>query len=257
MKELKYKVLLLEDDSVDRKSLIRLFEKEQLPYECEEAESVSEAKELLASRKFDVVIADYYLGDGTAFDILKIIDDIPVIIVTGSGDEQVAIKAWKAGAYDYLIKDLQQNYLRTVPITIENAIKYKKNAEQLQLLSAAVRSTSDSVFITDMQGKIVFVNEAFCETYGYAKDEVINQSRDILFEDSRGGEASAVSYHKRKDGTGFPVSVAESVIKNEKGNDIAVVGAARDISERLNIEDRIRAINLRLKTGIRSGNQVN
>jgi PAS domain S-box-containing protein len=264
MEQAKYKVMLLEDDQLDRKAFLRLVKQEDLPYDCIEAGSISEAHSLLDLEKFDVIIADYSLGDGTAFDVLDIVKDTPIIVVTGAGDEEIAINAWKAGAYDYLIKDLERNYLRAVPITIENAIRHKKTTEHLQLLSHAVMSTDDSVFITDMQNKIIFVNRAFCETYGYSEQEVIGKDSNILIRGSdSSGEVGTYeafsgpevgSYHIRKDGSEFPVSLSKSVIKNENGNETAIVGVARDISERLQIEDRIRAINLQLKRGIRVKN---
>jgi len=72
------------------------------------------------------VIADCFLGDGTAFDILDLVKDTPIVVVTGTGNEEIAVKAWRAGAYDYLTKDLERSYLKTVPITVENAIRHKK-----------------------------------------------------------------------------------------------------------------------------------
>ena len=254
MKETRYKVLLLEDDSIDRKAFMRLVKVEKLPYDCTEADSVAKVRDILSSETFDVIIADYYLGDGTAFDVLKMVNNTPVIIVTGSGDEHVAVKAWKAGAYDYLIKDLEHNYLRAVPITIENAVKYKKTTGKLQLLSAAVKSTDDSVFITDMDERMLFVNKAFCETYGYTEEEVLGKDSNILSDELQNEDGGPVCYHRRKDGSEFPVSLSRSVIKDEKGNETAIVGVARDISERLHIEDRIRAINLQLRKGIQSSN---
>jgi len=264
MEQAKYRVLLVEDDQLDRKAFLRLVKEESLPYDCLEASSVSEARSVLASGKFDAIIADYSLGDGTAFDVLNSVKDTPIIVVTGAGDEEIAIKAWKAGAYDYLIKDLERNYLRAVPITIENAIRHKRTIEQLQLLSHAVMSTDDSVFITDMQNKIIFVNRAFCETYGYSEQEIIGKDSNILIRGSGGdGQVDTYeafsgpevgSYHIRKEGGRFPVSLSKSVIKDENGNETAIVGVARDISERLQIEDRIRAINLQLKKGIRVSN---
>ena len=109
------KVLLIEDDEIDRKAFKRLVEIENLPYNLAMAGSVSEAKALLCSEKFDVVIADYMLGDGTAFELFELVKDAPVVITTGAGDEETAVKAMKAGACDYLIKDAQRNYLKVLP----------------------------------------------------------------------------------------------------------------------------------------------
>ncbi|MHC4395473.1 MAG: PAS domain-containing protein [Planctomycetota bacterium] len=262
MENKKYRILLIEDERLYRMAFKRLVEEEKLPYDCIEAASVAEAQSILDSEKFDIIIADYSLGDGTAFDILGLVKDAPVIFVTGVGDEKVAIKAWKAGAYDYLIKDIQQNYLKAIPITIENAISHKKAREQVQLLSAAVMSTDDSVYITDMDNKIIFVNSAFCRTYGYQQEEVVGKDCDILCKQGRqsadGGEETqhidtieVEIHHMRKDSSEFPVFVSRSVIKDENGKEVAFVGVARDISARVFVEDKVRTLNLKLKNGIR------
>jgi hypothetical protein len=54
-------------------------------------------------------------------------------------------------------------------------------------------------------------------------------------------------FHKRKDGSEFPVSLSRSVVKNENGDDVAVVVIAHDISERVHIENELRIENLQWK----------
>lgn len=125
-------VLLIEDDIVDQMAFKRLVKESRLPYDYIIAGSVSEAVKILGSKKFEIVISDYLLGDGTAFDVFDSIIDTPIVIVTGSGDEEIAVKALKAGAYDYLIKDPKRNYLKVLPLTVENAIKRKKTEELMK-----------------------------------------------------------------------------------------------------------------------------
>lgn len=254
METARYKILLVEDNEIDRMAFKRFVEEGSLPYDCTVAGSVSEARGLLGTERFDIVISDYRLGDGTAFDILDLVKDIPTILVTGAGDEEIAIKAWRAGAYDYLVKDLEHNYLRAVPITVENAVKHKRMEEKLQLLSCAVTSANDSIYITDMEDRIIFVNKAFCKTYGYKEEEIIGKSSNILWIDreqsqntrsvfqtrSVGSGWEVGFYHRRRDNSIFPVSLSRSVIKNSKGTDTAIVGVARDISERIFVEDELR-----------------
>ena len=150
METTRYKILLIEDDKLDQMAFVRMVEEKGFSYDCTVAGSVSEAKDILSTRRFDIVIADYSLGDGTAFDILDLVKNTPIIFVTGAGNEEIAAEAWMAGAYDYLIKDNERNYLKTVSITIENAIKHKRTEERLRLLSHAIVSTDDSVYITDL-----------------------------------------------------------------------------------------------------------
>ena len=128
MEDTRYKILLIEDDKVDQKAFMRMVEDEdnELSCDCTVAGSVSEARNILGSEKFDVVIVDYLLGDGTAFDILDSVENTPLIFVTGAGDEEIAVRAWKAGADDYLIKDREHNYLKVLPVRIENVVRYKK-----------------------------------------------------------------------------------------------------------------------------------
>lgn len=122
----RYKILLIEDDDLDRMAFKRLVEKNGLPYDCTFAGSVSQAQSILDAENFDLAIVDYSLTDGTAFDILEPLADIPIILVTGGDAEAVAARAKEVGADDYLIKDVERNYLKAVPATVENVIKHKK-----------------------------------------------------------------------------------------------------------------------------------
>ena len=270
MNNANYKVLLVEDNEIEQHAFKRFIESHELPYDCVIVGSVSEAQRSLSTGKFDIVISDHNLGDGTAFDILEFSKNTPVIVVTGAGDEETAVKAWKAGAYDYIIKDLDQNYLKAIPITVENAVKHNMVEKKLELLSGAIRSTEDSVYITDMKGDIIFVNKAFCKTYGYSEEEIVgknsstlwigrNQSentRSVFQTRSLGSGWEVGFYHKRKDESIFPVSLSRSTIKDANRNDVAIVGVARDISERILIEDEIRTTSLKLQKRNQSQNEI-
>lgn len=265
MENTRYKILFIEDNELDQMAFKRFVDENNIPYDYTIASSVKEALQELDRGQFDIVITDHSLGDGTAFEILKSVKNIPVIVVTGAGDEETAIKAWKEGAYDYLIKDLDQNYLKAITITVENSISHKMVEEKLQLLSGAVMSTDDSVYIADMQGKIIFVNKAFCNTYGYKEEEILGQNSTILWVSKKqtqntrsvfqtrsvGSSWEVGFYHKRKDDSVFPISLSRSTIKDSIGKEIAIVGVARDISERIIIEDELRTENQNLKKQIK------
>jgi len=253
-KNITYKILLIEDDQLDQKAFMRMVESKELPFDCTLADSIAKARKILSSQQFDIIIADYLLGDGTAMDILNTIKNIPVIIVTGAGDEEVAVQAWKAGAYDYLIKDHERNYLKTALITVDNAISRKKAEDKLRLLSHAITNTNDSVYITDLNNKIIFANRAFSETCGYQEEEILGKDSLILEVNSKnihkplsGWETGY--WHKRKDGSEFPVSLVCSIVKDENNDEIAHLKVARDISDIVFAEDRLKAINSELRSG--------
>ena len=72
----KYKILLIEDDKLDQMAFRRFVTNENIPYDFVINSSILQAKETLKNEKFDVIVTDYSLGDGTALDILDFIKDI-------------------------------------------------------------------------------------------------------------------------------------------------------------------------------------
>ncbi len=205
-------VLLIEDELIDQLAFSRFVQREHLPYETVVASSIPEARATLAQHTFDVVITDFHLGPDTAFDLLEEIHHIPCIVITGLGDEEIAVRAMKLGASDYLAKDMYGNYLKTLPTVVENAIRLKaveaeliqyreglermvaertealtqanqllrqeinerKQAEAQVLLQAtALESTVNGIMITNPDGEVVWINTALETMTGYALREIV------------------------------------------------------------------------------------
>jgi signal transduction histidine kinase len=125
------KILYVENDAIDRMAFERHARISSFPYEYTIAASRAEAEELLLDHSYDALLLDYHLGDGTAFDLLGHSVRCPVILITGAGDEETAIRAMKAGASDYLVKDPEYSYLKTLGITIENALHRRETEAEL------------------------------------------------------------------------------------------------------------------------------
>lgn len=133
MEETNIRLLLIEDDEVDQLAFERFVKNERIPYDYRWARSVAAAQALLKNHTFDAVLMDYQLPDGTAFDAFAFVPtDVPIIIVTGAGDEGIAVEAIKAGASHYVVKDPDGHYLKAIPITVHNSIKAKRAEVALQ-----------------------------------------------------------------------------------------------------------------------------
>jgi len=212
MNNRKIRLLLVEDDKVDQMAFERFAKKENLPYDYTAASSVSEAEEALRSEEYDVVVSDYMLGDGTAFDIFDQTKGAPLIVVTGTGNEEVAVKAMKQGAYDYLIKDPEGNYLKTLPSTVELALKRKQTEKELQNYQERLESmvkertaqleaeiverkqaeeaqreseekiraildvSPDVITLVDINGIILSLNEGFAKRLGLEIDDLVGKN---------------------------------------------------------------------------------
>ncbi len=124
---------------------------------------------------------------------------------------------------------------------------------ELRLMAQTIASARDCISITDMHDNILYVNAAFLETYGFAEEEVLGKQISIIARLSgdavmghkilpgtlSGGWHGEILNH-RKDGSEFPVELWTSVVKDDEGNPVALVGMARDITERKQAEYSLR-----------------
>ncbi len=112
------KILIVDDDDVMRQKIKRILQKTS--YAFFEADSGSSAKQALMRETFDCVLVDQRLGDIDGVEVISIINSdkdtpCPVIMITGQGDEKLAVEAMRKGAYDYISKDnLDAGYLTNV-----------------------------------------------------------------------------------------------------------------------------------------------
>lgn len=131
MEHFPQKILFVEDDLIEQMAFERFVQRTTFPYAYVLASSVQEAEEQIKGDCFDAAVIDYALEDGTAFDLFEKLSNTPIIVVTGLGNEEIAVRAMKAGAYDYLIKDREGNHLKTLTLIIEKAIRRKQREEEL------------------------------------------------------------------------------------------------------------------------------
>ena len=173
------KILLIEDNKLDQMAFERFVKDEKLPYDYTAVASVSDAQSILASERFDIIISDYSLGDGTALDILDSIKDIPIIVVTGVVDQEVVINAWKGGAYDFLIKDTERYYLKSFPKAVKNAIEHNKMKEALDKkqknLEAIFDTTPVGMLLIDENMIVTRVNNTIKQMINKEYRQIINQ----------------------------------------------------------------------------------
>jgi DNA-binding NtrC family response regulator len=143
-------VLLVDDDDHFRNAherLLNLFRVRRTGavFHARGVASGQEALDFLAKERVDCTLIDYQMPDGDGLvwlqRILELYPDMPIILVTGAGDEGVAVEAMRQGAMDYLIKgDFNIEILEK---SLENAITRgamaKKIEEQKQLLLESER----------------------------------------------------------------------------------------------------------------------
>jgi diguanylate cyclase (GGDEF)-like protein len=99
---------LIDDDDVDRKAVSRALRSFRSRYDLREARDGRTGLALARSKSFDCILVDYNLPDISGFELLDALQNdgsvVPIVFLTGSGNEAVAVEAMKRGALDYLQK---------------------------------------------------------------------------------------------------------------------------------------------------------
>lgn len=276
MKDERYRVLLVEDNELDQEAFQRFVEENDIPYNYTIADSVAEATVILTAKRFDVILLDYLLGDGTAFDLLGLNIKAPIILITGAGGEEIAVKAMKSDAYDYLIKDSKRNYLKILPTTVENVINRKKAEdafrESEEKYRTLVENIRDGVFI--LQGTpypdIIFYNKAFARMVGYTVEEM----RGLAFQQYVAPEdlkRATDYYRQRLAGADLPrefefrvlhqdgktrVHVSMNTGRIKYQGKAACIGTVKDITERKLAEGTLRESEEKYRVLIENANEA-
>jgi PAS domain S-box-containing protein len=158
-----YKILLVDDSESDRGICRRyLLADEDFDYQIIEAESLEEGLALWRSRSPDLVLTDIHLPDGSGLELLTAIkkthprQKFPVIMMTGQGDERLAVQAMKLGASDYLVKD--DITASTLCHYVEKAIDQWKLSGKLTRLRQQVETKNTVLQFKDDIFRAIFDN---------------------------------------------------------------------------------------------------
>jgi len=107
-----------------------------------------------AATPYDVLLIDHHMPGMGGLEVLETLSTWgaipPTIMVTGHGDEAVAVEAMKCGASDYLVKDVEGRYLTLLPTVVARALQQRRLVEQKRQAEAALQDTLDVCFINTL-----------------------------------------------------------------------------------------------------------
>jgi PAS domain S-box-containing protein len=131
--------------------------------------------------------------------------------------------------------------------------------EYIRFLSSAVEQTTEGVAVVDLDGNLLFVNNSFAAAHGFAPVELIGKHLSIFHTQDQlpavekanqmlieNGEFSGEIWHMRRDGTTFPALMANTVLRDDDGNPIGLIGTLVDITDRKKAEEELKNTNRKL-----------
>ncbi len=252
------KILIIEDD-IDQAHLMELIlERANEDFSVEVANSYSRGRLLLKSIRFDALVLDYHLPDKDGLQMLREFKEsgitLPVVMVTGQGDERVAVEAMRLGAMDYIVKTKQD--LNILPRVLQRVIKEHNLSAQLKVSEQRYFALFDkaniAIFILSAQDYILLnVNKQSLDLSGYEKGEILNRSFSQLCSKSSSeevrkffdnliqiGQSSSDQISLvRSDRRLVPCDISGSVVAIGENQVIQLF--ARDISEKVKMQRQL------------------
>ncbi len=138
-------VLLVDDDEVDRMAVRRALQRSELAVDITEATSPKLARDLLVGKSFDCVLLDFRLPEQNGLSLVRQLRQagvaIPIIVLTGQGDEQIAVDLMKAGASDYMVKTRVSP--ESLTQLLRNAIRVYQAEQREAAAREALRRTNE------------------------------------------------------------------------------------------------------------------
>jgi len=152
-----------------------------LGYDAVTADNGDTCMEILETLKVNVLFLDIAIPGCNGLDILAHVHehhpDLPVIMTSTSMSESDEEASFASGAFEFLIKPVNRTRLE---FTIQKAIIESERRQEASLFSVVVTNSPIGIVITDREGNIEFVNNAFIRTTGYSLNEVVGKNPRIL-----------------------------------------------------------------------------
>lgn len=243
------------------------------------AQSGEKALEYFTKIKPDIVLTDIQMPGMDGMNLLKTIreldDATPVIMITGHGEMDNAIKALRLGAYDFLLKPINTEILiSTLQKAAEHCRLKKLENEYTHRLEAQVEartrelaktndflrgildsSTGVSIIVSDLEENVIFWNSGAQNILGYRSDEMLGQSilklypkdtnrseiRNRLMNRMQDGSGSIQDLVTQisKDGDQVVLSMAVSPMHDNKGNLQGILGLGQDVTDRVRLHEQL------------------
>lgn len=267
------RLLIIEDDEIDQRTMKKALSKSFLNVDPTFIFSLKEVDSKL-DENWDLIITDYHLPQNNGVEVLKYLKEekklnIPILVMTGIGSEQIAREAMEAGAFDFLTKNLITP--EGIGLAIRNALRvYKKQIEADELLDTIKKSEVQLVETQRIAGlgswEYNFVNDVLIWTEQTYKifgrdpskgawthqefvDSVIEEDRDILIDAINNALHRKVSYevivrHSKEDSNEIIYVSGRGVPYMEEGEVTRLHGTLMDVTKQKEAE--VELINARL-----------
>jgi PAS domain S-box-containing protein len=266
-----YRILHVDDEPNFASTTAAYLERESDWFHIETAMSADDGLAILDQGEFDCTVSDYDMPGTNGIDFLEAVrddyPDLPFILFTGKGTEEIASQAISAGVTDYLQKEGGSDQYTLLANRIENAVEKYRAEQELDITRRQYEKVTEQnlagIYLIQ-DGEFVYVNPRLADIHGYNREEIMGMSPlDLIAPEERDrvqrnlerrfeGEIGDVHYETvglTKDGERIDIELHGSrIIYDGKP---AVIGTELDITERKENERVVKQAKQRLELALR------
>ncbi|HMK54667.1 MAG TPA: PAS domain S-box protein [Methanobacteriaceae archaeon] len=249
-------ILLVEDNPGDVVIIQEMIKEiHNTHFIVETADRIDDALRFLQEMDLDILLLDLNLLDSEGIETFTIMNEnapnLPIIILTGIYDEELAINAVGEGAQDYLIKGQINSQLlaRSIRYSLERKNIERKLRESEEKYRIMVEKIDSGVILINSQNELSYVNMAMANMLGYTISEMVNKHISHFTDkngeskikqhlvDVKGGSGKVYEVELiSKNGSNVYVLMVSSPLFKKDGEYIGAISIMTDISARKDIE---------------------
>ncbi|WP_299330884.1 PAS domain S-box protein [Haloplanus sp.] len=183
----RFRVLHVDDDP-DFADLTRTYlEREDDRFTVKTVTSADEGLQRISDRPPDCVVSDYNMPGMDGIEFLQAVreefSDLPFILFTGKGSEEIASEAISKGVTDYLQKDTGTDHYAVLANRIRNAAERRAAERERNRHLEAIETAQEGISILDEDGHYIYVNQRFADIHGYDAEEMIGKQYTVAYPD--------------------------------------------------------------------------
>ncbi|MBI1841738.1 MAG: PAS domain-containing protein [Verrucomicrobia bacterium] len=255
-------LLLIEDNAGDA-SLMRshLSDLPDQPFDLHHTRTLAEGLQLLRQHPIALVLLDLGLPDSQGLSTFSKVSEqapeVPIIVLTGHEDDELALRTVHIGAQDYLAKrDVDSRLLaRAIRYAIERKQVEDALAQERDLLHTIIDNLPDRIFIKDLQSRFMKINRSLAQRFGPSHPRDMVGKSDADFFSSEHAEIARrdeqriietgqpildkVERETLPDGTGHWVITSKLPLRDKQQRLIGTFGISRDITQLKETEEAL------------------
>lgn len=243
-------ILMVEDNAAQAKLLRAALQDAGIHCVLDHATELRKAIHCVKTET-DLVLLDLGLPDSYGVDTVRRMreaaPEVPILVLTGPDNQEMAIESVREGAQDYIDKTQLSGRLlgRVIEYAVERSRTERQTRHTNEMLQALIDACPLAIIALHKDATVMTWNSAAESMFGWKEEEVLNRPlptvpeearrefEELLNKDLQGRARRAVEVKRlRRDGTVFDVSISTSPIRDRSGQTIAVMGVLEDITQR-------------------------